>query len=75
MGTQGALFRKALVADLSHRGARFAVVFAAYSIWAARAKRDNIAHEAHLDGAMVGLIFVALTDFAAWKHAFQLILN
>jgi membrane associated rhomboid family serine protease len=53
----------------------FAFGYMAYSWWASRNKRDNINHDAHLDGALTGLIFVGVTDYAAWKHAFRLILG
>ena len=53
----------------------FAFGYMAYSWWASRNRRDNINHDAHLDGALTGLIFVGLTDFPAWKRAFQLILG
>jgi membrane associated rhomboid family serine protease len=46
----------------------FAVVYLGYTIWASQNRRDNIAHDAHLDGALTGLIFVGLTDFHAWKR-------
>ena len=49
----------------------FAVLFAGYSMWASQNRRDNIAHDAHLDGAFIGLVFVGLTDFDAWRHAFR----
>ena len=48
----------------------FAVVYLGYTIWAAQNRRDNVAHDAHLDGALTGLIFVGLTDFPAWKRFF-----
>jgi len=51
----------------------FAFGYLAYSWWASRNKRDNINHDAHLDGALTGLIFVGLTDFDAWRRAFQLV--
>jgi membrane associated rhomboid family serine protease len=53
----------------------FAFGYLAYSWWASKHKRDNINHDAHLDGAITGLIFVGLTDLPAWKRAFQLILG
>ena len=49
----------------------FAFGYVAYSWWAARNRRDNINHDAHLDGAITGLIFVGLTDFPAWSRAIQ----
>ena len=47
----------------------FAFGYVAYSWWASKHKRDNINHDAHLDGAITGLIFVGLTDFPAWSRA------
>jgi len=47
----------------------FAVGYVAYSWWASRHRRDNINHDAHLDGAITGLIFVGVTDFPAWSRA------
>ncbi len=46
----------------------FAFGYLAYSWWASKNKRDNINHDAHLDGAITGLIFVGLTDFDAWSR-------
>jgi membrane associated rhomboid family serine protease len=51
----------------------FAFGYLAYSWWASKHKRDNINHDAHLDGAFTGLIFVGLTDFPAWRRAFEII--
>lgn len=54
----------------------FAFGYMAYSWWASKSNRqDGINHDAHLDGALTGLIFVGLTDFNAWRHAFAQILN
>jgi membrane associated rhomboid family serine protease len=53
----------------------FAFGYAAYSWWASKHRRDNINHDAHLDGALVGLIFVGVTDFDAWKRAFETLLG
>jgi membrane associated rhomboid family serine protease len=49
----------------------FAFGYMAYSWWASKHRRDNINHDAHLDGAVVGLLFVAVTDFRAWGAAIQ----
>jgi len=49
----------------------YAVGYLAYSIWASKHSRDRINHDAHLDGAITGLVFVGLTDFGVWRHAFQ----
>jgi membrane associated rhomboid family serine protease len=53
----------------------FAFGYMAYSWWAAKNQRGRINHDAHLDGALTGLIFVGVTDLAAWKHAFRLLLG
>jgi membrane associated rhomboid family serine protease len=53
----------------------FAFGYLAYSWWASQNRRDNINHDAHLDGAFTGLIFVGLTDFDAWQRAFRQILG
>jgi membrane associated rhomboid family serine protease len=53
----------------------FAFLYMAYSWWASKNRRDNVNHDAHLDGALVGLIFVGVTDFDAWKRAFELLLG
>jgi membrane associated rhomboid family serine protease len=44
----------------------YAVLFLAYSYWASKNSRDNINHDAHFDGAIAGLLFVAVTEPGAW---------
>jgi membrane associated rhomboid family serine protease len=51
----------------------FAFGYLAYSWWASKNRRDNINHDAHLDGAITGLVFVAVTDLGAWRDAFSLL--
>ncbi len=46
--------------------ALFAVGYVAYSYWASLHSRGRINHDAHLCGAFSGLLFVAVTDFAAF---------
>ena len=46
----------------------FAVLYLAYTWYAARHPSGRINHEAHLDGALAGLAFVALTDWPVWQH-------
>jgi membrane associated rhomboid family serine protease len=44
----------------------FAVGYVAYSWWSARQARGRINHDAHLGGALFGLVFVLATDPAAF---------
>ncbi len=47
--------------------ALFAVGYVAYSYWASTQQRGRINHDAHLCGAISGLIFVAVTDPGAFE--------
>lgn len=44
----------------------YAILFLAYSFWASKNARDNVNHDAHFDGALVGLLFVLVTEPDAW---------
>jgi len=44
----------------------YAVLYLAYSFWASKNARDNVNHDAHFDGALVGLLFVLVTEPGAW---------
>jgi membrane associated rhomboid family serine protease len=46
----------------------FAVGYVAYSWYSARQARGRINHDAHLGGALFGLVFVMLTDPAAFRQ-------
>jgi membrane associated rhomboid family serine protease len=49
----------------------FAVLYLGYSYYAARHPIGRINHEAHIDGALAGLAFVALTDWQVWQHTLR----
>ncbi len=49
----------------------FAVCYLLFSALADRRTRGRINHGAHFDGALAGLLFVALTDPRAWERAWQ----
>jgi membrane associated rhomboid family serine protease len=53
----------------------FAVLYLGYTIYSARQSRGRINHDAHLDGALTGLAFVALTDWPTWVQAWHVILG
>jgi membrane associated rhomboid family serine protease len=53
----------------------FAFGYLAYTWWASTQSRGRINHDAHLDGALTGLIFVGLTDFQAWSRALHQIFD
>jgi membrane associated rhomboid family serine protease len=48
----------------------FALLYLAYTVWASRQTgRGRINHDAHLSGALAGMVFVLLTDPAAFGRA------
>jgi len=47
----------------------FAVGYLAYTWWSARQQRGQINHDAHLGGALAGLVFVAVTEPLAYARA------
>ena len=53
----------------------FAVLYLAFTFYSARRARGRINHDAHLDGALAGLAFVAITDPAAWSRAWQVVMS
>ena len=50
----------------------FALGYLAYTIYAAKFSHGRINHDAHLGGAIAGLLFVALTDPDAVRRALRL---
>jgi membrane associated rhomboid family serine protease len=53
----------------------FAIGYLVYTFYAARRGRGRINHDAHFDGALAGLAFVAVTDPAAWESAWRAVLG
>ena len=53
----------------------FAFGYLAYTIWASKNQRGRINHDAHLDGALTGLLFVAITDLGAYPEAVRQVLG
>ncbi len=51
----------------------FAVVYVAYSWWAGRRQLGGINHDAHLCGALTGLLFVAFYEPAAYRQLASLL--
>jgi membrane associated rhomboid family serine protease len=49
----------------------FAVLYIAYTVWASRQARGRINHDAHLSGALAGVVFVLLSDPAAIGRAWS----
>lgn len=43
----------------------FGIAFVGYSIYGIKSKRDNIGHEAHLGGALVGMLIALLMEPSA----------
>jgi membrane associated rhomboid family serine protease len=48
----------------------FAVGYLAYNWYLSRQERQGINHTAHIDGAVTGLLFVAVTDVSAYQRFF-----
>lgn len=53
----------------------FAVGYLAYSLYAARHARGRINHDAHLGGALAGVLFVAVTDTGALQRGLRMVLG
>jgi membrane associated rhomboid family serine protease len=53
----------------------FALLYVAYTLWASRQAQGRINHDAHLAGAVAGVVFVLLTDPAALGAAVRQMLH
>ncbi len=51
----------------------FALAYVVYSWYSARRATGRINHDAHLWGALSGLVFVAVTDPGAWQRLFAML--
>jgi membrane associated rhomboid family serine protease len=51
----------------------FAICYLAYTFYAARQSRGRINHDAHFDGALAGMAFVAITDPESWGRAWRFV--
>jgi membrane associated rhomboid family serine protease len=49
----------------------FAVLYLAYTVYASKQARGRVNHDAHLSGALAGLVFVLLTDAPAFARALR----
>lgn len=58
-----------LIAPIPIPAPLFAVGYLAYSWYSARAARGNVNHDAHVFGALTGLVFVLVTDPTAFVSA------
>lgn len=52
----------------------FGLLYVIYSIWGIRSKADNVGHEAHLAGALVGLLIAILIQPASLRYNYLPIL-
>lgn len=53
----------------------FAVLYLAFSVYAARRARGRVNHDAHIAGALAGVVFVAVADPAALVAAGRFAMN
>ena len=51
----------------------FAVGYVAYEYWAGRRQRGRINHDAHLGGALFGVLFVAVTEPSAFGRLLEVL--
>jgi membrane associated rhomboid family serine protease len=51
----------------------FAVGYVAYEYWAGRQQRGRINHDAHLCGALFGVLFVAVTEPSAFARLLEIL--
>lgn len=48
----------------------FGIVYLGFEFWADKNGKGNIAHDAHISGALFGIVFILITNFDAVKEAF-----
>lgn len=52
----------------------YAVLFAGFSVYGIRSRKDNIGHDAHLGGALVGMVLVLMLNPDAFLNNYAIIL-
>ncbi len=52
----------------------YGIVYIGYSIYGIKSNRDNIGHEAHLGGALVGMLTVVVLEPGVWAENYRTIL-
>ncbi len=59
---------------ISIPGWLYGLIFVLYSIYGIRSNKDNVGHEAHLGGALIGIIIAVMIEPSALKHNYTPIL-
>ena len=52
----------------------YGIVYVGYSIYGIKSDKDNIGHEAHLGGALVGMLVAVILEPGAWVENYRTIL-
>ncbi len=60
-----------LLLPIRLKGWMFGLIYLAFEIYADRNKKTNIAHDAHISGAVFGIVFILITNIEGVIKAFQ----
>lgn len=60
-----------LLLPIQLKGWMFGLIYLAFEIYADRNKKTNIAHDAHISGALFGIVFILITNIDGVIKAFQ----